>query len=175
MDNRAQGTGLETRIYGIECGFRIKYAVTSHSSGPSVVKVGTLGIHQFKTDRMIQKLNGLCVVPEVQQYTGITISGICPILGQSKRWAPEQSLCGTSGTKKKRNPHSIKGRADIPYIRNWVACVFPIQFLMLYYPWWHANNNNAVADLKLSSDWFTIRASASVSAPSSVIPLPSRL
>ena len=29
MNNRARGTGLETRIYRIECGFRVKYAVKS--------------------------------------------------------------------------------------------------------------------------------------------------
>ena len=53
MDNRAWGTGLEMRI---ECWFRVKYAVTSHS-GLSGVKVAALGIHQFTTDQTIQKVS----------------------------------------------------------------------------------------------------------------------
>ena len=55
MDNRARRTGLETCIYGIECRFRVKYVVTSCYSGLSGVKVASLGIHQFKTDRTIRK------------------------------------------------------------------------------------------------------------------------
>ena len=45
--------GLETRVYGIECGVSRKYAVTSRYSGLSGVNVAALGIHQFKTDRMV--------------------------------------------------------------------------------------------------------------------------
>ena len=52
-----------------------------------------------------------------------------------KRSAPEQSMCGTRGTtQNQRNPHSIKGCAYIPYIKNRVARAFPIQFTVLYYP-----------------------------------------
>ena len=43
---------MEMHIYGIECRFRIKYAITSCYSGLSGVKVAALGMHQFKIDLM---------------------------------------------------------------------------------------------------------------------------
>ena len=100
--------------------------------------------------------NGFHVAPEVQQYTGITISRIHPFVDSPSMvlsTTEEQNVTALGihrlkadltiqelsprtvpvrhqrYNKKQRNPHSIKGCADIPYIKTHA---FTIQFPMLY-------------------------------------------
>ena len=141
MDNRARGTGLEMRI---ECWFRVKYAVTSHS-GLSGVKVAALGIHQFTTDQTIQKVSLRMVSVWHQRCNSTQVlqfQGYIRLFGQPKhafiydsgaklttlgihrsngtRGEPQNSPCAAPEVQqqKQRNLHSIKGHADTPYIRN---------------------------------------------------------
>ena len=116
-------TQVQARLNGtrgeLPCGTRsiggqVNFFLTAQAYAfiyDSEAKLTTLGIHWLKADPMEQEVS------------------------------PEQSLCGIRGTtkKNKRNPHSIKRCADTPCIRNWVARAFPIQFSVLYYPWYYTS------------------------------------
>ena len=122
------------------------------------MKVATLCIHQFKTDRTIKKVSLRTVSMRYQRCNSSRVSQFQDTSGQ-----PKHAFMYDSGAKltalgihqlkadltvqevipvnhqrykknKQRNPHSIKPRADSPYIRNRVACAFPIQFPVLSYP-----------------------------------------
>ena len=67
--------------------------------------VTALGIHRMKADLTVQELSPRTVPVRHQRYTY---------------------------NKKQRNPHSIKGCADIPYIKNKEVHAFTIQFPVLY-------------------------------------------
>ena len=58
--------------------------------------------------------------------------GHTPVEGKSDgtRGEPQNSPCAAPEVQQinQRNSHSIKGRADIPYIKNRAARAFPIQF-----------------------------------------------
>ena len=64
--------------------------------------------------------------------------GHTPVEGRSDgtRGEPQNSPCAAPEGQQKTSEtlHSIKGRADTPYIMNRAAHVFPIQFPVLYYP-----------------------------------------
>ena len=101
--------------------------------------------------------NSFRVAPEVQQYTGITISGICPFLGQPKHafiYAPGAKHTALGIHRLEANPMVQEVSPRIVSVRhqrynkkpakpafNQRLCrqsravrVFPIQFPVLCYP-----------------------------------------
>ena len=141
FQKEAQRPGLEMRIYGVDAGFTGSASVHLGLRSKTI-QLGALGYHplvqDWSNDAKDEPQNSLCVAAEVQQYTVITIIGFrdaskCTVLGTHwfKTDLPIQKVrfrivpvwhqrCNSHGIL---SPHSIKGCANTPYIRNDVGCL----------------------------------------------------